>query len=211
MDMVGAAYPTCVVSKENPLVNRRVWTFAAAALFAAPVLTGCAVGADANTNKPYAANEAAVLIADGAYGTKGITIPQAFVLGPDAGAQLAKGASAPVYLHLLNTNAAADSLQAVAAEGIGTVKLAAPIALERDKAVNTGKPEPQILIEGLTEALDGGESVQLHLQFANAGLVSIRVPVITRSREYKDLPPAPGATPAPVPTATPTHAATPSH
>lgn len=189
-------------------MNSRVWTFAAAALFAAPVLAGCAVGADANTNQPYAPNEAAALIDGGAYGTRGIHIPQAFVLGPDSGAQLAKGGKAPVYLQVINTNGAPDTLQAVVAEGIGTAKLVAPVALPKDTPVNTGKPTPQIVIEGLTEALDGGESVKLHLQFANAGAVAIRVPVITRSREFKELPAAPGATPAPVVSTTPTPAAT---
>ncbi|MFI6320916.1 copper chaperone PCu(A)C [Nonomuraea sp. NPDC050556] len=191
-------------------MNSRVWTFAAAALIAAPVLSGCAVGADANTNKPYAPNEAAALIHDGAYGTRGIKIPQAFVLGPDAGAQLAKGGSAPVYIQVINTNGAPDTLQAVVAEGAGTAKLAAPIALPRDTAVNTGKPSPQILIEGLTAPLSGGESIRLHLQFQNAGAVTINAPVITRSREFKDLPAAPGATPAPI-VATPSPSATPTH
>ncbi|MEV2266461.1 copper chaperone PCu(A)C [Nonomuraea africana] len=183
-------------------MTSRRWIIAAAAFLAAPVLAGCAAGFDANTNKPYAPNEAAALIQDGAYGTRGIKIPQAFVLGPDSGAKLAQGGSAPVYLHLVNTNGAADQLVGVVAEGLGNVKLAAPIALPVNQGVNTGKPAPQIMIEGLTKALSGGESVKLNLQFANAGSVPVTVPVITRSREFKDYPMAPGATPAP-PTPTP--------
>ncbi|MBB3728788.1 copper chaperone PCu(A)C [Nonomuraea dietziae] len=178
-------------------MTSRRWIIAAAAFLAAPVLAGCAAGFDANTNQPYAPNEAAALIQDGSYGTRGIKIPQAFVLGPDSGAKLAQGGSAPVYLHVVNTNGAADQLVGVVAEGLGNVKLAAPIALPSNQGVNTGKPTPQIMIEGLTKPLSGGESVKLDLQFANAGVVPVTVPVITRSREYMAYPMAPGATPAP--------------
>lgn len=62
------------------------------------------------------------------------------------------------------------------------------------------------MLEGLSKALRGGESVKLDLTFANAGVVSLDVPVVTRSREFKEYPPAPGATAAP----TPTPSATPS-
>ncbi|MET9341534.1 MULTISPECIES: copper chaperone PCu(A)C [unclassified Nonomuraea] len=183
-------------------MTSRRWIIAAAAFLAAPVLAGCAAGFDANTNQPYAPNEAAALIQDGSYGARGIKIPQAFVLGPDSGAKLAQGGSAPIYLHVVNTNGQADSLVSVAAE-VGTVKLAAPIALPSNEGVNTGKPSPQLMIEGLSKPLSGGESVRLALQFANAGSVSVNVPVITRSREFAQYPSAPGATPAP-PTPTPT-------
>lgn len=186
-------------------MTSRRWIVAAAFL-AAPVLAGCSAGFSADTNLPYAPNEAAVLIQDGSYGARGVKIPQAFVLGPDSGAQLAVGASAPLYLHLVNTAEAPDTLQAVTAEGLGTVKLTAPIALPANEAVNTGKPAPQIMIEGLSKALRGGESVPVSLQFANAGTVSVKVPVVTRSREFSSLPPAPGATPAP-PTPTPSPSA----
>jgi copper(I)-binding protein len=188
--------------KEKPPVTSRRWIVAA--LLAAPMLAGCGAGFDANTSKPYAPSEAAVLIKDGAYGSRGMAVPQAFILGPDSGAKLAQGGSAPLYLHLINTAAQTDTLQGVTAEGLGTVKLSAPITLPRDQAVNTGKPSPQIFIEGLTKPLNGGEQVNITLQFANAGAVPLAVPVVTRSREFLNLPAAPGATPAPTPTATPT-------
>ncbi|MFD1930676.1 copper chaperone PCu(A)C [Nonomuraea mangrovi] len=193
-------------------MTSRRWIIAAAAFLAAPVLAGCAAGFDANTNKPYAPNEAAALIQDGSYGARGVKIPQAFVLGPDSGARLAQGGSAPIYLHFVNTNGEADSLVGVTAEGLGTVKMAAPIALPSNEGVNTGKPSPQLMIEGLTKPLSGGESVKLALQFANAGSVSVTVPVVTRSREFTPYPSAPGATPAPpTPTPTETHTAESGH
>ncbi|MFG3442472.1 copper chaperone PCu(A)C [Nonomuraea sp. NPDC047897] len=187
-------------------MTSRRWIAAAAALLAAPVLAGCAAGFDANTNKPYAPVEGAALIENGGYGSRGIQIPQAFVLGPDSGAQLAWRGSAPVYLSIINTAGAPDTLQQVSAGSLGAVKLTAPIQLPSQQLVNTGKPTPQIMIEGLSKALRGGESVKLDLTFANAGVVSMDVPVVTRSREYKEYPPAPGATAAP----TPTPSATPS-
>ncbi|MCA2187315.1 copper chaperone PCu(A)C [Nonomuraea cavernae] len=184
-------------------MTSRRWIVAAAAFLVAPVVAGCSAGFDADTNKAYAPNEAGVLIEAGVYGARDIHIPQAFILGPDSGAQLAWRGSAPVYLNILNTADKADTLQAVSAGDLGTVKVTAPIQLPVNELVNTGKPTPQIMVEGLSKSLRGGESVKLDLQFANAGRVSMNVPVVTRSREFAEYPAAPGATPAPTPTPTP--------
>lgn len=182
-------------------MTRRRWIVAAAVFLAAPVLAGCSAGFDADTNKPYAPNEAGVLFDQAKnYGTHGIQIPQAFILGPDSGAQLVYGGSAPVYLNILNTNGAPDTLTAVNAGTMATAKVTTPIQLPSNQLVNTGKPSPQIMLEGISKGLRGGESIRLDLQFANAGVVSMNVPVVTRSREFKDYPPAPNATAAPTPT-----------
>ena len=66
--------------------------------------------------------------------------------------------------------------------------------------MSVGKPTPSILVEGLKKPLRGGESIQVQLQFANAGIVPLTIPVITRSREFTSLPQAPGASAAPTPT-----------
>ncbi|MEW9554461.1 copper chaperone PCu(A)C [Nonomuraea sp. NPDC050783] len=181
-------------------MTSRRWIVAAAAFLAAPLLAGCGAGFDANTNKPYAPNEAQALIANGSYGTRGIHIPQAFILGPDPGAQLPWRGSAPIYLTILNTNGTPDTLQAVSAGNMGSVKVAAPIQIPSNQLVNTGKPSPQLMLESIPKSLRGGESIKLDLQFANAGTVSMYVPVVTRSREFAAYPPAPGATAAPTPT-----------
>ncbi|MGN9841592.1 copper chaperone PCu(A)C [Nonomuraea sp. H19] len=192
-------------------MTSRRWNVVAAAFLAAPVLAGCAAGFNANTNQPYAPNEAQVLIDKGSYGTRGIQIPQAFILGPDSGAQLAWRGSAPIYLNILNTAGTPDTLQAVSAGTMGTVKITAPIQLPSNQLVNTGKPTPQLMLEAIPKSLRGGESIRLDLQFANAGTVSMNVPVVTRSREFKDYPPAPNATPAPTPTPTPSAHAEEAH
>ncbi|MER6509192.1 copper chaperone PCu(A)C [Nonomuraea sp. NPDC001636] len=189
-------------------MTSRRWIVVAAAFLAAPVLAGCGAGFDANTNKPYAPNEAVALIDQGAYGTRGIHIPQAFILGPDSGAQLPWRGSAPIYLNILNTGGAADTLQAVSAGSVGSVKVATPIQLPPNQLVNTGKPQPQLMLESISTSLRGGESVRLDLQFANAGTVTLTVPVVTRSREFKDYPAAPNATPVATPSASPTPTAT---
>ncbi|MEV3977959.1 copper chaperone PCu(A)C [Nonomuraea sp. NPDC049758] len=189
-------------------MTSRRWIVVAAAFLAAPVLAGCGAGFDANTNKPYAPNEAVALIDQGAYGTRGIHIPQAFILGPDSGAQLPWRGSAPIYLNILNTAGAADTLQAVSAGSVGSVKVATPIQLPPNQLVNTGKPQPQLMLESISTSLRGGESVRLDLQFANAGTVTLTVPVVTRSREFKDYPAAPNATPVATPSASPSPTAT---
>ncbi|MEW1844134.1 copper chaperone PCu(A)C [Nonomuraea angiospora] len=188
-------------------MTSRRWIVVAAAFLAAPLLAGCGAGFDATTNKPYAPNEAQALIENGAYGTRGIQIPQAFILGPDSGAQLAWRGSAPIYLNILNTAGTPDTLEAVSAGTMGTVKVTAPIQLPSHQLVNTGKPTPQIMLEAIPKSLRGGETIKLDLQFANAGIVSLNVPVVTRSREFKDYPPAPNATAAPTPSPTPSASA----
>lgn len=193
-------------------MTSRRWIVVAAAFLAAPVLAGCGAGFDATTNKPYAPNEAQALILNGKYGnSSGIQIPQAFILGPDSGAQIAWRGSVPIYLNILNTAGAPDTLQAVSAGNMGTVKVTAPIQLPSNQLVNTGKPTPQIILEAIPKSLRGGESIKLDLQFANAGIVSMSVPVVTRSREFQEYPPAPNATAAPTPTPTPSAPAEEAH
>lgn len=185
-------------------MTSRRWIVTAAAFLAAPVLAGCSVGFDANTNKPYAPVEAAALIERGAYGKQTIHIPRAFILGPDSGGQIPWRGSAPLYVTLLNTGGAPDTLQAVSAGNAAAVKLAAPIQLPVNQLVDTGKPSPQIKLESIAKALRGGESIRLDFQFANAGTVSMNVPVVTRSREFATYPAVEGAIPPPSPSPTPT-------
>ncbi|WP_231618966.1 copper chaperone PCu(A)C [Nonomuraea sp. SBT364] len=192
-------------------MTSRRWIVAAAAFLAAPVLAGCSVGFDANTNQPYAPVEGAALIEQGGYGKQSIHIPQAFILGPDSGGQIPWRGSAPVYLHILNSSGAPDSLQAVSAGNVAAAKLAAPVQLPSNQLVDTGKPAPQIMLEGVSKALRGGETIRLDLQFANAGVVSMNVPVVTRSREFAQYPAVPGAIPAPTPTPTPSAATEEAH
>ncbi|MEV4097188.1 copper chaperone PCu(A)C [Streptosporangium saharense] len=185
--------------------NSRHWAIAAAAfLAAAPVLAGCGAGFDAITNKPYAPTEALHVEA------KGISVSQAFFLGPDSGSKLAEGGATPLYLSLVNTNKDADQLVGLGVDpALGTAKVVSPVNLPIQQRVNVGRPTPTIMIDGLKKALSGGESIPVQLQFARAGVISLTVPVITRSREFADLPQAPASatSPTPSPSASTTGAA----
>ncbi|MFG1941582.1 copper chaperone PCu(A)C [Nonomuraea sp. NPDC048826] len=185
-------------------MTSRRWIAAAAAFLAAPVLAGCSAGFDANTNQPYAPVEAAALIDQGAYGKQSIHIPQAFVLGPESGGQLPWRGNAPVYLTILNDGSAADTLQAVSAGEVAEAKLAAPLQLPPGQLVKSEPAKPQIVLEGLSKALRGGETIQLDLQFASAGTITLNVPVVPHNREYASYPAVQGAIPAPTPSPTPT-------
>ena len=178
--------------------RRRAIAIAALLAAASPALAACGAGFDANTNVPYAPNEAGVLYdGDGpgkAYGVNGVMIPQAFILGPDSGQQLAIGGSAPLYLTLLNGTGAADQLTSIVPEEqkATAVNVDSPIELQPGTLATT----PGVAIQGLKTVLRGGENIKLTLQFKNAGDVSIEVPVVARSREFATLPPAPSPTPA---------------
>jgi copper(I)-binding protein len=183
--------------------SRRRVIAVAALLAAAPALAACGAGDNANTNQPYAPTESQVLIRDSVYGERGMRISQAFVLGPDSGGQIPAGGAAPLYLILTNENPAPDSLASITPlpDQATSVKVAAPVQVPPHTLVNTGQPTPQITVEGLKNALRGGETLTLTLKFQSAGDITLDVPVITRSREFATLPPVTGAIPAPSPTA----------
>lgn len=171
---------------------------AAAFLAAASALAGCGAGSDAITNKPYSPTEALTVKANG------IDISQAFFLGPDSGGTLPVGAATPLYIWLTNTNPGSDQLVGLGVDpALGTAKVSAPVTLPHNQMVSIGKPTPTILIEGLKKPLRGGEAIKVQLQFANAGIVPLTIPVITRSREFTAYPQAPGASAAPTPSPTP--------
>jgi copper(I)-binding protein len=172
--------------------SRRRLFAVAALLAAAPVLAACGAGEDANLAQPYSPTEAA-------HATKnGITITQAFVLGPDSGATIAPGSAAPLYLTMVNGNPTADQLIGITtdAQMATSAKAAQAITLPPGVLVNTGNPSPQIVLDGTKTALYGGESTRLTLRFQNAGEIMMDVPVITRSREFDSLPPAPSPSPS---------------
>lgn len=170
----------------------RLRVLAVVALLAvAPALAACGAGADANLAQPYLPTEAAET------SKNGITVAQAFILGPDSGQTLPAGSAAPLYLTMVNGNPAADQLTGIATDpqAASSARASGPIPLPPQVLVKSANPTPQILIEGIREPLMGGESMRLTLQFQNAGAITMDVPVITRSREFATLQPAPSASP----------------
>ncbi|MEV6982535.1 copper chaperone PCu(A)C [Sphaerisporangium sp. NPDC051017] len=189
--------------------SRRRVIIASALLAAGPALAACGAGSDANTSNAYAPTEANVLI-DGTesaktYGRNGIKVAQAFALGPDSGQQIAPGGSVPLYLSMVNYGTNSDTLEGVAVNdrSATSVKSGGPITLPPGQLVNTGRPASQVVLEGTQKPLRGGESLSLTLRFTNAGDIAMTIPVITRSREFASLPPAPSPSPSPTASAVP--------
>jgi copper(I)-binding protein len=177
---------------------RRLLVLAIAAL----AVTSCEAGNNAPVNQWHPP-------AGGRYQMFGdIAISNAFVLGPAIGQTLPQGGSASAFLALNNTGSP-DTLVSVSAPGTarsvtltrGSVRLAS-----QQSVLLTG-PTPDVILNDLTQPLAGGSTVELVLDFRNAGSTSIRVPVMPHALDYSTLQPPPSPTPRP--TASPRATASP--
>jgi copper(I)-binding protein len=168
--------------------NRRLLLGAVAVLV--PVLAGCEAGYNAPTLQYHPA-------ANGAYFNRnGITIDNAFVLAPASG--LHPGDRAGIFMGLQAENG--DKLQSVSAPGTAnSVKVAGnTVNLPAQQLVELYGPNPKVVLTGLSTSLAAGENVNITFTFAEAGSVTLQVPVEPRNYEY-----ATYGTPAPTPTAQP--------
>jgi len=155
-----------------------------------PVLAGCEAGLDAPTLDFHPAS----------YGVSttvnGVVIDDLFVLGPPPGQTLPVGGQAGVFLTLEAYSG--DQLKSASAPGTASsVQLiAGPVTLNQDSPVDLSGPHPTIVLDGLTRPLSGGETVQLTLDFASAGPVTLGVPVEPAAYEFATFapPPTPTAT-----------------
>jgi copper(I)-binding protein len=156
-----------------------------------PALAGCEAGLNAPTQDFHPA-------AFGAYANQnGISISNAFVLGPSLNGPAVAGGRAGVFLSVSSLHG--DRLVSVTAPGTasaakitgGSVDLppAAPVDL-------TG-PVPKVVLTGLANPLQGGETVTLGLKFAKAGTVTLPVPVEPKAYEYSTFSPPPTPSPSP--------------
>jgi copper(I)-binding protein len=153
-----------------------------------PALAGCEAGFDAPTLQFHPAT-AGLSTASG-----GIIIDNAFVLGPAPGATLPAGGQAGLFLSLEAANG--DTLTSIKAPGTASsVQLGnGPITLSPNNLVKLGGPAPLLTLDGLTNPLSGGESITLKFQFANAGQVTLTVPVEPASYDFSSYSPAPTPT-----------------
>ena len=173
------------------------------ALLAVPAIAGCEAGLNAPTLEFHPASSGAQ--AD----FNGISITNAFVLGAPVGASVPPGGSASLFVGLFNNNRADDKLVAVAATGAAasvTIKDGS-VTIPSAGAANLTGPEPALVLKDLTRPLAGGQSVPVTFDFANAGAVTLNVPVEPQSYYYSTYSPPPPATPTATPT--PTGSATP--
>jgi copper(I)-binding protein len=174
-----------------------------------PALAGCEAGLNAPTLQYHPA-------AFGAYATPssstgaGITISNAFVLGPPVNQQLPAGSDAGVFMSLSSNSPNGDQLTKVTAEGAASATIqGGTVDLPANQPVNLTGPAPRIVLNNLTASLNGGSTITLQLTFANAAPVDITVPIEPQAYAYAtyDQP----AVPAPTPSDTATGAgATPS-
>jgi copper(I)-binding protein len=134
----------------------------------------------------------------------GIEIRDAFVLGAPSGSVVPAGQSAGVFLALYNNNPTADTLSSATAGGVArSVTLpAAGIRVGSSQAAYLTGPKPEIVLTGLTQALQGGSSVRVTLSFVNAGSITLNLPVLPRSDDYATFSPAPSPSPTATATAT---------
>jgi copper(I)-binding protein len=171
------------------------WTrcllFGAIALLV-PALAGCEAGLDAPTLEFHQASSGTTTTVGG------ITVDDAFVLGPMPGSVLPAGGQAGVFLSLFAQNG--DRLLSATAPGAASsVHLAnGPVTLPAQTLVDLSGPQPHVVLTGLTSPLSGGETIQLELVFANEGVVPLAVPVEPAADYYTTY------SPPPTPTATPT-------
>jgi copper(I)-binding protein len=158
-----------------------------------PVLAGCEAGQNAPTLTFHQASSGTSIVAGG------ITIDDAFVLGPTPGSALPAGGQAGFFVSLFAQNG--DRLVSATAPGAaGSVKLTSgPVTLPAQELVNLSGPQPEIVLTDLTKPLNGGETIQLELVFSTEGAVSLQVPVEPAAYDYSTY----SAPPTPTPTATP--------
>ncbi len=173
--------------------NRRLLLAAVAVLL--PALAGCEAGLNAPTLEFHpAANGTTVT-------HNGITIDNAFVLGSVPGASLPKGGRAGVFMGLEAENG--DRLESISAPGAASsVKVTGTsINLPAQQLVDLSGPAPKIVLTGLTSSLAGGENITMTFTFAEAGPVTLQVPVEPRAYYYATY--APPAVPTPKATVKP--------
>jgi copper(I)-binding protein len=154
-----------------------------------PALAGCEAGLNAPTLEFHPA-------AFGAYANKnGISISNAFVLGPPLSGPAVAGGRAGVFLSITAENG--DRLVSVSAPGTAAAGkiTGGSVNLPSQVPVNLTGPVPKVVLVALANPLQGGETVTLNLKFAEAGTVTMAVPVEPQAYEYSTFSPPP--TPAP--------------
>jgi copper(I)-binding protein len=165
--------------------NRRLLLGAVALLV--PVLAGCEAGLNAPTLQFHQASNGATVVQND------IRIDNAFVLAPASGVA---GARAGAFLSIQAQNG--DRLVSVSApDAASAVHLAGgSINLPAQTLVDLSGPVPQVVLDGLTNPLSGGETVQMTFTFAEAGVVTLAVPVEPNADYYATYSPPPIPSPS---------------
>jgi copper(I)-binding protein len=173
--------------------NRRLLLGAIAVLL--PALAGCEAGYNAPTLQYHPASSGADVTQNG------ISLSNVFVLGAPVGSAVPPGGRAGVFLAMEAQNG--DQLVSVSAPGTAVaVRVAGgSVNLPAQSLVDLSGPEPQVVLTGLTSQLSGGQSVQLSFNFAQAGTITLDVPVEPHAYDYATY--SPPAIPSPTATGKP--------
>ena len=165
--------------------NRRLLIGALAILV--PALAGCEAGYNAPTLQFHPASFGVSTTVDG------INIDNVFVLGPAPGSTLQPGGQAALFMSLESPTG--DRLTKITSNAASSVQLGnGAITLNPNTLVDLGGPSPLLTLNGLTNPLSGGETVNLVLSFATAGTVNLTVPVEPAAFEFATYSPAPTPT-----------------
>jgi copper(I)-binding protein len=158
----------------------------------APALAGCEAGYNAPTLEYHQA-------AFGAYASKnGVSISNAFVLGPSPSGPEVAGGRAGVFLAI--TSQDGDKLVSASAPGTASSVqiLGGPVSVPAVGSADLTGPVPRVVLNGLANPLQAGTLVKLNLTFAEAGTIAMTVPVQPKAYEYATF--SPPATPSPTAT-----------
>jgi copper(I)-binding protein len=170
---------------------------AAAALI--PAIAGCEAGLNAPTQEWHQPTPGASAVVNHT-----LRINNMFVLGPVPGHFIPVGDTAGLYFALSN-DGSRDRLVSISAPG-SAASVQVPsggISVGKEQSLLLTGPAPRVLLEHLTRSLHGGQYVVVHLDFINAGGVTLRVPVMPRAAAYATFSPAPAPTAAATSTASP--------
>lgn len=175
------------------------------AVAAATVLVSAAAGCDAGSNAPTQQWHQSTPGASRDLGK--IAIRNVFILGPDPASTLPVGASAGLFLALVNDGSSADRLVSISArrDAASVTMPTGGIAVTANGRVLLQGPAPEIVLHHLTRSLRGGQYIPVTLNFQNAGSTTLPVPVMPRAAYFATYHPPASPAPSPSPTATGTH------
>ena len=154
-----------------------------------PAIAGCEAGLNAPTLEFHPASSGANTVVNG------IKINNVFVLSAPSGSSVPAGSSAGMFLALFNGGMSDDQLLGVSAPGsAASVQLSGgSVSLPVQSAVNLTGPHPEVVLNGLTRPLSGGQAVRVVFNFLHAGAVKLDVPVEPQSYSFSTFSAPPGA------------------
>lgn len=180
---------------------RRSLLAGAVAMLVVPALAGCEAGFNAPTLSFHNAGGGTYWPTPGTTDTaaaSGIRISNAFVLAAPSDSSLPAGSQAGLFLGLFNAGDNSDQLVKVTTSAATSVSISGnSVTLPPNGAANLTGPQPEIVLNGLTQSLAGGQDISVTFDFSNAGEITLPVPVEPQSFSYSDLSQPPSATPTP--------------